>query len=142
MEKLIRCGLGTLIGSSRLIGTHICISAQLFYILIPNHKIISTPAFLPSAGEQRRRLRRQRQLISSHLFFSVIIEGCVFTYRYPAGGISKFLQIFLMNPNFLLVHRKRYLEGMDNGQKTPHGHPDFNSYVKIQCVFVDNGRRN
>ncbi len=25
---------------------------------------------------------------------------------------------------------------MDNGQKTPRGHPDFNSYVKILCVFI------
>jgi hypothetical protein len=32
-----------------------------------------------------------------------------------------------LNPNFLLVHRNRYSEGMDNGQKTPRGHPDFNS---------------
>ncbi len=29
---------------------------------------------------------------------------------------------------------------MDNGQKTPRGHPDFNSYVKIQRVFIDNGQ--
>jgi hypothetical protein len=43
-----------------------------------------------------------------------------------------------LNPNFLLAHRNRYLEGMDDGQKTPHGHPDFNSYVKILCVFIDN----
>ncbi len=45
-----------------------------------------------------------------------------------------------MNPKFLLVHRNRYLEGMDDGQKTPRGHPDFNSYVKIQPVFIDNGQ--
>ncbi len=25
---------------------------------------------------------------------------------------------------------------MDNGQKTPGGHPDFHSYVKIQRVFI------
>ncbi len=25
---------------------------------------------------------------------------------------------------------------MDNGQKTPHGHPDFNSYVKILRDFI------
>jgi hypothetical protein len=25
---------------------------------------------------------------------------------------------------------------MDDGQKTPLGHPDFNSYVKILCVFI------
>jgi hypothetical protein len=31
---------------------------------------------------------------------------------------------------------------MDNGQKTPCGHPDFNSYVKIQRVFIDNGQTN
>ncbi len=48
----------------------------------------------------------------------------------------------MLNPNFLLVHGNRYLEGMDDGQKTPHGHPDFNSYVKILRVFIDNGRAN
>jgi hypothetical protein len=41
-----------------------------------------------------------------------------------------------LNPNFLLVHRNRYSEGMDEGQKTPPGHPDFNSYVKILRVLV------
>ncbi len=36
----------------------------------------------------------------------------------------------------------RYSEGMDDRQKTPRGHPDFNSYVKIQRVFIDNGQTN
>ncbi len=27
---------------------------------------------------------------------------------------------------------------MDNGQKTPSGDPDFNFYVKILRVFIDN----
>ncbi len=58
------------------------------------------------------------------------------------GGISNFVRIFLLNPNFLLVHRNRYLEGMDDRQKTPRGHPGFNSYVKILHVFIDNGRMN
>ncbi len=52
--------------------------------------------------------------------------------------IGNFVQIFLLNPNFLLVNRNRYSEGMDNGQKTPHGHPGFNSYVKILGVFIWN----
>ncbi len=50
--------------------------------------------------------------------------------------MSKFLQIFLLNPNFLLAHRNRYSEGMENGQKTPRGHPNFNSYVKNLHVLV------
>jgi hypothetical protein len=50
--------------------------------------------------------------------------------------ISNFVQIFLLNPIFLLAHRNRYSEGMDDGQKTPRGHPDFNSYMKILCVFI------
>ncbi len=29
---------------------------------------------------------------------------------------------------------------MEDGQKTPRGVPDFNSYVKIQRVFIDNGQ--
>ncbi len=27
---------------------------------------------------------------------------------------------------------------MDDGQKTPRGHPDLNSYVKTLRVFIDN----
>ncbi len=42
----------------------------------------------------------------------------------------------MLNPNFLLVQRNKYSEGMDNGQKTPCGHPDFYSYVKIQRVLI------
>ncbi len=58
----------------------------------------------------------------------------------------QFLRIFLLNPNFLLVHRNRHSEGMDDGQKTPRGHPDLNSYVKILRVFITDrqadGQRN
>jgi hypothetical protein len=50
--------------------------------------------------------------------------------------MSKFLRIFLLNPNFLLTHRNRYLEGMEDGQRTPRGHPNFNSYVKNLRVLV------
>ncbi len=46
--------------------------------------------------------------------------------------ISKLLQIFLLNSNFLLAHS----EGMDDKQKTPRGHPNFNSYVNNWCVLV------
>ncbi len=42
----------------------------------------------------------------------------------------------MLNPNFLLTHRNRYSEEMEDGQKTPRGHPDFNSYVKILRVFI------
>jgi hypothetical protein len=48
----------------------------------------------------------------------------------------------LLKLNFFLVHRNRYLEGMDDGQKTPRGYLDFNSYVKILRVFIDNRRAN
>ncbi len=42
----------------------------------------------------------------------------------------------MLHPNFLLAHRNRYSEGMDDGQKTPRGHPNFNSYVKNPRVLV------
>jgi hypothetical protein len=38
---------------------------------------------------------------------------------------KQFCMIFLLNPNFLVVHRNRYSEGMEDGQKTPRGHPDL-----------------
>jgi hypothetical protein len=47
-----------------------------------------------------------------------------------------------MNLNDFLVHRNRYSEGMDVGQKTPRGHPDFNSYMKNIRVFITNGQMN
>ncbi len=49
---------------------------------------------------------------------------------------SNFVQIFLLNPNFLLAHRNRYSAEMDDGQRTPRGHHDLNSYVKILHVLV------
>jgi hypothetical protein len=44
-----------------------------------------------------------------------------------------------MNLNFLLTHRNRYLEGMDDRQKTPRGHPHFNSYIKSMCFGIPDG---
>jgi len=49
--------------------------------------------------------------------------------------ISKFLWTFSLNPNFLLAHRNRYSEGMDDGQKTPRGHPDI-SCLEMYCTNV------
>ncbi len=42
----------------------------------------------------------------------------------------------MLNPNFLLAHRNRYLEGTDDGQKTTRGHPNFNSYIKNLRVLI------
>jgi hypothetical protein len=42
----------------------------------------------------------------------------------------------LLNLNFLLAHRNRYLEGADDRQITPRGYPNFNSYVKNLRVLL------
>jgi hypothetical protein len=52
------------------------------------------------------------------------------------GGKANLVRIFLLNPNFLLVHRNKYLEGMNDGQKTPRGHPDFHSYMKLNVFHI------
>ena len=41
-----------------------------------------------------------------------------------------------MNPNFLLAHRNRYLEGIDDEQMPPRGFPTFNSYIKNLHFFL------
>jgi hypothetical protein len=43
---------------------------------------------------------------------------------------------FLVESNFLHVHRNRYSEGTEDGQMTQHGYPNFNSYVKNLRFFV------
>ena len=50
--------------------------------------------------------------------------------------ISNFLHLFLLYGNFLLAHRNRYLEGIEDGQMTSRGHPTFNSYVKNLHVSI------
>ncbi len=50
------------------------------------------------------------------------------------------MNFLVESENFLLVCRNRYSEGMDDGQKTPHGHPDFHSYMKIQRVLFSYSR--
>ncbi len=42
----------------------------------------------------------------------------------------------MLNPNFLLTHRNRYSEVTDDGQITPRGYPNFNSYIKNLQVLV------
>ncbi len=34
------------------------------------------------------------------------------------------------------IHRNRYFEGMDDRQKTPRGHPNFDSYIENLPVLV------
>ncbi len=46
------------------------------------------------------------------------------------------MNFLVESKNFLLAHRNRYLEGMDDGQKTPRGHPDFHSYVKLNVFHI------
>jgi hypothetical protein len=49
--------------------------------------------------------------------------------------MSNFVRIFLLNPIFFLAHRNRYPEGMDDGQKTPCGHPDLKFLRKNSTCF-------
>ncbi len=70
-------------------------------------------------------------VLHTYLMYNTVVRLCQF---FCCGGKANLVPIFLLNPSFLLVHTNRYSEGMDNGQKTPHGHPDFHSYVKIQRV--------
>jgi hypothetical protein len=64
-------------------------------------------------------------------FLQPMCSGCV-----SRGWDSKFLRIFLLNPNLLLAHRKRCSEGTDEAQKTSHWHPDFNSNIQNLRVFI------
>jgi hypothetical protein len=41
---------------------------------------------------------------------------------------SECVRLFLLNPNFLLARSNRHSKGMDDGQITPRGYPNFNSY--------------
>ncbi len=78
-------------------------------------------------------LRCLRKVPQAHSHSACLLQELGWKHKQT---ISNFVQVFWLNPNLLLAHRNRYSEGMDDGQKTPHGHPDFNSYVKNLCVLV------
>ncbi len=65
--------------------------------------------------------------------YNTVVRLCQF---FCFGGIDNLVPIFLLNPNFLIVHRNKYSEGLDDGQKTPRGHPDFHSYVKFNVFHI------
>jgi hypothetical protein len=72
-------------------------------------------------------------VLCTYLVYNTVVWLCQFICF---GGKANLVSIFLLNPNFLLVHRNKYLEGMDDGQKTPCGHPDFHSYVKLNVFHI------
>jgi hypothetical protein len=74
-----------------------------------------------------------RKVLQAHSQSTCVLQELGWKYTYT---ISNFVQIFLSNPNFLLVQRNRYSEGMEDGQKTLRSHLDFNSYVNILHVFI------
>ncbi len=111
------------------------------YLLSTYQRSMSACFFVP-AGTLNTRcmwaggifLRCPRKKVPrAHSRSACVLQELGWKYTYT---ISNFVQIFLLRPNFLLVHRNRYSEGMVDGQKTPRGHPDFNSYVKNLCDLV------
>jgi hypothetical protein len=68
-----------------------------------------------------------------YLVYNTVVRLCQF---FCFGRKANLVQIFLLNPKFLLIHRNTYSEGLDDGQKTPRGHPDFHSYVKINVFHI------
>jgi hypothetical protein len=62
--------------------------------------------------------------------------SCAVVSVFCFGGKANLVQIFLLNPIFFIVHRNKYLEGFDDGQKTPRGRPDFHSYVKFNVFHI------
>ncbi len=85
------------------------------------HTVVVLCQFLGSGG-------KQVLVLCTYLVYNTVVRLCQF---FCCGGKANLVQFFLLNPIFFLVHRNRYLEGMDDRQKTPRGHPDFHSYVKI-----------
>ncbi len=54
-------------------------------------------------------------VLHTYLVYNTVVWLC---QHFCCGGKVNFVQIFLLNPSFLFVHRNRYSEGMDDGQKT------------------------
>ncbi len=72
-------------------------------------------------------------MLRTYLVYNTVVRLGQF---FCCGGKANLVQIFFLNPNFLLVHRNKYSEGMDDRQKTPRGHPDFHSYVKLNVFHI------
>ncbi len=53
------------------------------------------------------------------------------------GGEIGFGVTYKLRVKYKIGHRNRYLEGWNDRQMTPHEYPNFNSYLKNLCFFVE-----
>ncbi len=74
---------------------------------------------------------KQFLVLCKYLVYNTVVRLCQF---FCFGGKANLVQIFLLNPFFFIVHRNKYLEGFDDGQKTPRGRPNFSFLREIQRV--------
>jgi hypothetical protein len=72
-------------------------------------------------------------VLCTYLVYNTVVQLCQF---FCFGGKANLVRLFLLNPNFLLIHRNKYSEGMEDGQKNPRGYPDYLSYVKLNVFHI------
>ncbi len=72
-------------------------------------------------------------VLCTYLVYNTVVRLCQF---FCFGGKANLVQFFLLNLYFLIVHRNKYSEGLDDGQKIPRGHPDFHSYMKFNVFHI------
>jgi hypothetical protein len=65
-------------------------------------------------------------------FFPVVLLCKIFCC---GGELFLVLLLYLENNRYMMGRRNRYFKGMEDGQMTPLGHPNFNSYIKKIYVF-------
>ena len=52
-------------------------------------------------------------MLCTYLVYNTVVRLCQF---FCCGRKANLIRSFLLNPNFLLVHKNRYSEGMEDGQ--------------------------
>jgi hypothetical protein len=69
----------------------------------------------------------------------LVMEENIFGVTYIHFGVTYVLRV-----QYKMARRNRYLEGMEDGQMTPCGYPNFNSYIKNLgfLVFRTDGQRD
>ncbi len=72
-------------------------------------------------------------MLCTYYVYNTVVRMCQF---FCCGGKANLVQNFFLNPNILIVHRNKYSEGLDDGQTSPHGHPDFHSYMKFNVFNI------
>jgi hypothetical protein len=74
---------------------------------------------------------------SRNYFSGCAVVSVFWLWRERVFGLTSVIEV-----QYMMARRNRYFEAMEDGQMTPRGYPNFNSYIKNLLFCIPDRQRN